>query len=79
MMKPTIELELSPFMVPNFVRTVTCDASENGTAIPLERLDSLTLDALCRQFRQSVFEKAKKAPPPEVRAAVFCDECREKL
>lgn len=33
--------------------------------LPLSAFDSLTLDRLCREFRDAVFAKAGKEQPPE--------------
>lgn len=65
-MKVTIQVELQPFTVPDFVRTVERpgkreDGFAETVAYPLSDLDSLTLDRLCEQFRNEVFRKAGKA------------------
>lgn len=69
-MKVTLEVDLQPFTTPNFVRAVSpCGRKEDGVqelpCYPLSSLDSLTLDKLCRQFREEVFKKAGKQQPPE--------------
>ena len=69
-MKATLEVELQPFQVPSFVYLVAKPSKrEDGfaekAAYPLSDLDSLTLDKLCRQFRDEVFRKAGKSQPPE--------------
>lgn len=68
-MKATLQVELQPFMVPNFVRPVSKPGKrEDGLAetgaYPLSDLDSITLDRLCEQFRSEVFRKAGKEQPP---------------
>ena len=60
-MKATIELDLQPFRTPNFV---IAKMNENHT-VPLSQLDPITLDKMCRQFRDEVFRKAGKQQPPE--------------
>lgn len=69
-MKATLEVELQPFSVPNFVLTVAAprNRDEGFTEAPkyaLSELSALTLDSLCREFRKEVFLKAGKQPPPE--------------
>lgn len=69
-MKVTLEVDLQPFMVPNFVRVVSKpgrkeDGVQELPCYPLSDLDSLTLDKLCRQFRDEVFRKAGKEQPAE--------------
>lgn len=68
-MKATLEVELQPFQTPNFVRAVVPpgkreDGMQEAPCYPLHALDNMTLDKLCRDFRQDVFAKAGKAPPP---------------
>lgn len=58
-MKASIELELKPFTVPNFV--VYSDF--NGTqkdSIPLKLVPDDVLYKLCKQFVEDVFKKAEK-------------------
>lgn len=77
-MKATIELELEPFTIPNFVRpTENPDVNRDSLAIPLSALDSETLDRLCRDFRNAVFMKAGKEQPPQ--AAPRCVDCEKRL
>lgn len=65
-MKATIELELQPFSTPNFVRLAkNPDINTDGQAIPIEALDSWTLEKLCDDFRYEVFRKAGKSRPPQ--------------
>lgn len=64
-MKHTIELH--PFKVPNFVRQVMPprpkqDGMTELPAIPLSDLSAETLDAMCDEFRNAVFQKAGKTP-----------------
>lgn len=68
-MKATISIELQPFPVPNYVLTVaTPRGREEGIVetpkYPLSDLDPLTLDRMCDDFREEVFRKAGKSPPP---------------
>ena len=65
-MKAKIDVELQPFMVPNFVRLCAARAEneKEADAIPLSALDSMTLDRLCDDFRDAVFKKAGKQQPP---------------
>lgn len=66
-MKIMIELDINPFTVPNFVTVNTRSVvkGESYPAIALKDIDSETLDRLCRDFRNEVFSKAGKTPPPE--------------
>lgn len=66
-MKATIEIELKPFTVPNFVTPVpkTGRQDTEGThSIPLSDLDARTLEQMCDEFREAVFTKAGKQRPP---------------
>lgn len=64
-MKTKIEVELKPFTTPNFVLVKNAPtAEERETSLPLSALDSLTLDRLCNDFRNAVFNKAGKEQPP---------------
>lgn len=68
-MKTTIEIELQPFTVPNFVLTVQAprpkqDGIQETPKYALSDLDPNTLERLCNQFRDAVFEKAGKTQPP---------------
>lgn len=70
-MKVTIELEIADFEVPDFVQVVRPPGKrEDGlrfaaTSGPkLSDLSAYTLDALCDNFREAVFKKAGKEPPP---------------
>ncbi len=67
-MKVTIEVDLQPFLVPNFVRPVEKPGKRDEgfaetVAYPLSDLDSNTLDRLCDQFRNEVFRRAGKEQP----------------
>jgi hypothetical protein len=73
-MKASIEVELQPFTVPNYVLTVqpTRLKQEGIVETPklaLSDLDSMTLERLCNEFRDAVFNKAGKSRPPQERAA----------
>lgn len=68
-MKVSMEIELQPFTVPNYVLTAPkIGRREDGfVELPkyrLEDLDSRTLDRLCNEFRDAVFMKARKEQPP---------------
>lgn len=78
-MKASIEMDIAPFTIPNFVREKTDpgDASKEGYAVPLSALDPLTLDRLCRDFRDAVFNKAGKQKPPE--PARYCPKCERRV
>lgn len=72
-MKATLQIELQPFQTPNFVRVVGTpglrqDGMKELTCYPLSDLDPMTLDKLCRDFRDEVFRKAGKEPPLAVNA-----------
>lgn len=57
----TMEVDLKPFEVPNFVQE---NIEEQGArTFPLSHLTAEALDVLCGQFRQDVFEKAGKLDP----------------
>lgn len=60
-MKTKIEVEIKPFIIPNFV---TIEGDENAKGVPLSALDSYALDKLCTDFREGVFGKAGKSQPP---------------
>ena len=69
-MKTTIEVDLKPFMIPQFVvenRPKVVEQSDPDGALNfrLGDLDSETLDRLCREFTTGVFNKADKARMPE--------------
>ena len=69
-MKATLQVDLQPFQTPDFVRAVgkpelKQDGMQELPCYPLSDLDPLTLDQLCRQFRNEVFLKAGKVQPPE--------------
>lgn len=64
-MKATLDVELEPFTVPNFVRIRHPDPkAEDIITVPIGTVDSLTLDRMCNEFRDSVFKKAGRTPPP---------------
>lgn len=69
-MRATVQLELEPFRVPNYVRVsvkgnTTCAGESTPPVIPLSELDSAALSALCEAFRIEVFRKANKELPPD--------------
>lgn len=60
----TIETELCPFSVPNYVLVksrpgLKQDGIKEGAKYHISELDDATLEELCRQFRDDVFRKAK--------------------
>ena len=69
-MKTTIEIELQPFTVPSFALPVQKpgkreEGMQETPKIDLTELDSLTIDRLCAEFRDSVFKKSGKQQPPQ--------------
>ena len=69
-MEATLKVALRPFTVPNFVLVETVpgkreDGVQDGPKCRLEDLDSLTLEALCDEFRDAVFVKAGKGRPAQ--------------
>lgn len=72
-MKTTIQVEILPFNVPGFV---VVDGDEDKS-IPLSELDSETLDALCREFRSVIFDRAGKEQPPT--HAQVCSKCERTI
>ena len=70
-MKTTVEVEIKPFIVPNFVVQV----GEGEQPFSLSLLSPDTLDKMCNEFRDAVFKKAGKAQPPTQKP---CDgSCRK--
>lgn len=66
--KVTAEYDLKPFQTPNFV--LMKDAVEDESPkLPLAALDPESLEKLCDKFRDDIFEKAKKQPPPAAERA----------
>jgi hypothetical protein len=81
-MKASIEVELQPFTVPNYVLTVQPPRPKQEGIVEtpklaLPDLDSDTLNQLCRDFRNAVFEKAGKQQPPE--QARYCRKCEGQI
>jgi len=75
-MKVTIEVELRPFTVPNYVVLVgkpglKQDGMKELPSYPLRDLDSESLDKLCGDFRAEVFRKAVKADPLTTRQGLL--------
>jgi hypothetical protein len=64
-MKTSIDVTLEPFNTPNFVTVQIPGDDMEASTLPLSAFDSLTLDRLCREFRDEVFQKAGKEQPPE--------------
>lgn len=68
MSRITIDVELRPFIVPNYVSAMAKPRPrEQGVvespSYALSELDEKTLSALCDEFRATVFEKAGKDDP----------------
>lgn len=83
-MKASIEVELRPFTVPNYVLTVQPPRlKQEGIVetpkLSLSDLDSLTLERLCNDFREEVFTKAGKSRPPQEGPSRYCAKCRDLL
>lgn len=69
-MKVSIQVELEPFEVPDFVVAVSepgvrQDGMQPKQKYPLRNLDSYTLEKLCDDFRSEVFLRAGKSRPPQ--------------
>ena len=67
-MSITVNVELLPFRVPNYVLTVSKPRPKKEgfrelTKYALAELDADTLAKLCDSFRADVFAKASKADP----------------
>ena len=59
-MKTSIEFELEPFSVPEYVNTKHSNNSKmDSVSLPLKSLSVATLEELCLQFRQAIFRKAQ--------------------
>lgn len=68
-MKTTIEINLKPFAVPNFVLVEEQpkerrEGFNEGRKYALNELDTEALEALCWKFKQDVFRKAGKQMHP---------------
>jgi hypothetical protein len=63
-MKVTVNVEIEPFMTPNFVRLKGGSIAEEVTAVPLSAFDSETLERMCAEFTDEVFKKARKERLP---------------
>ncbi len=63
-MKTTVEMELKPFETPNFAIAVRHEPGDDERSFPLSMLDANTLDRMFNDFRDAVFEKARKQQPP---------------
>jgi hypothetical protein len=80
--KASIEVELQPFTVPNYVLTVQPPRPKQEgifetPKLALSDLDSLTLSRMCDAFRNAVFEKAGKQQPPA--QARYCRKCEGQI
>ena len=61
----TVDVKIKPFIVPNYVIQETTagrkqDGFKESPKFVLHELDDFTLQALCDQFVEDVFAKAKK-------------------
>ena len=64
-MKTSIEFELEPFSVPEYVNTKHSNKSKmDSVSLPLKSLSVATLEELCTQFRATVFRKALNSDAP---------------
>lgn len=69
-MKVTVEVKLKSFTVPNYVLVDEPPRPREegfleGRKYALSELDALTLEKLCDEFTQAVFNKAGKQRPPQ--------------
>ena len=69
-MKVTIELQVQPFSVPNFILTEPVpgarqDGFKESPSYPLSDFDAVTLQRMCDEFTAEIFRKAGKNPPPK--------------
>jgi hypothetical protein len=67
------EVKLKPFNVPNYVIAdgpawsgLHEGIGPDDAKFPLSDLSPQSLDDLCRRFRDDVFKKAGKNPPPQI-------------
>jgi len=72
-------IKLKPFLVPNFAIVETSarpreEGFQESPAIPLADLSADTLAAMCDQFRQDVFAKARKSDLPTGRRGYLGSE-----
>ena len=65
-MEANLTLELTPFIVPEYVHTMKLRDGMTGShlAISIADLNAETLAGLCEDFTNRVFKKAKKQRPP---------------
>ena len=69
-MKTSIEINLKPFYVPNFVIAIDpARPREEGfvetRSFALSELDPVTLEKMCEAFTTGIFKKAGKQRPPQ--------------
>lgn len=67
-MKVTLQVEIKPFLTPNFVLAEQepvgpGERMQETVKYPLSYLNPETLDRLCDQFRDEIFMKAGKQQP----------------
>jgi len=72
-MKTTLELEVKLWSPPNFVNAKNPDGVGQDFSIPLTQVDANTLERLCDEYRDAIFEKAGKRRPPQ--QAPICSKC----
>ena len=73
MLKTSIKIEVEPFFVPDWVQSnmislpipITMVKNAPVYNFKLEHLSPETLERLCDDFREEVFNKAGKRPPPK--------------
>lgn len=68
MMKASLEVELKPFNVPNFVILKPEvgkreDGMKEPISLPLSQLSAGTLEKMCEEFTREVFRKSGKNRP----------------
>ena len=59
----TINTELRPFPVPNFILTESLPGENEHPKFHLRECEAETLSRLCDRFREEAFEKAEKKDP----------------
>lgn len=65
-MKVTLQIEIEPFVTPNFVVISNKGTKASNETLSIKELDAVTLDELCHQFTTDVFRKAGKDRPPQM-------------
>ena len=62
-MRMKIEVEIKPFIVPNFIRVNDGNSEGDGRAIAIKDADPDVLSMLCDTFREEIFAKSGKKDP----------------